>query len=275
LNHPYGIPIIGWRHEMEGLTHQDALEFYRTFYAPNNAVLIVAGDVTADRVKALAEQYYGPVAPTPGLAPRARPQEPPQRAERRLVMEDARVAQPYLIRSYLAPERNPGDQKQAAALVFLAELLGGSGTTSVLARALQFDTQAAIYAGAFYDSTSMDPGGFGLYAAPAPGVTLQQLEDAIDATLARFQQDGVDPAAFERARVQLRASEIYARDDVGGIARRYGDALTSGLTLDDVRAWPEVLQAVTPQDVMAAARMVFDRRQSVTGWLTAPEGKTQ
>ncbi len=275
LNHPYGIPIIGWRHEMEGLTHEDALTFYRTFYAPNNAVLIVAGDVTADAVKELAERYYGPIAPTPGLAPRARPQEPPQLAERRLAMEDARVAQPYVIRSYVAPERNPGDQKQAAALVFLAELLGGSGTTSVLARALQFDTQVAVYAGAFYDSTSMDPGSFGLYAAPAPGVSLQQLEDAMDDTLARFLQDGVDPAAFERAKFQLRASEIYARDDVDGLARRYGDALTAGLTLDDIRAWPEVLQQVTPDDVMAAARSVFDRRRAVTGWLTAPEGKTQ
>jgi zinc protease len=275
MNHPYGIPVIGWRHEMEGLTHDDALDFYRTFYAPNNAVLIVAGDVTAENVRRLAETHYGPIAPTPGLAPRARPQEPPQMAERRLVMEDPRVAQPYLIRSYLAPERNPGDQKTAAALVYLAELLGGSGTTSVLARALQFDTQLAVYAGAFYDSTSMDPGSFGLYAAPAPGVSLQALEDAMDATLARFLQDGVDPAAFERAKFQLRASEIYARDNIDGLARRHGDALTSGLTLDDIRAWPEVLQQVTPDDVMAAARAVLDRRQSVTGWLTAPEGETQ
>lgn len=275
MNHPYGIPIIGWRHEMEGLTHEDALEFYRTFYAPNNAVLIVAGDATAEDVKRLAETYYGPIAPTPGLEPRVRPSEPPQLAERRLTMEDARVAQPYVMRTYLAPERNPGDQKQAAALVYLAELLGGSGTTSVLARALQFDTQVAVYTGAFYDSTSYDPSTFGIYAAPAPGVTLEALEKAMDDTIARFLKDGVDLAAFERAKFQMKANEIYARDNADGLARRYGDALTAGLTLDDVRAWPDVLQSVTPEDVMTAAQAVFDRRQAVTGWLKAPGGETQ
>lgn len=275
LNHPYGIPIIGWRHEMEGLTHEDALEFYRTFYAPNNAVLIVAGDATAEEVRRLAETYYGPIAPTPGLGPRVRPAEPPQLAERRIVMEDARVAQPYLMRTYLAPERNPGAQKRAAALVYLAELLGGSGTTSVLARALQFDRQMAVHTGAFYDATSYDPSTFGIYAAPAPGVTLAALEAAMDETIARFLEEGVDMAAFERAKFQMKANEIYARDNADGLARRYGDALTSGLTLEDVRAWPEVLQSVTPEDVMEAARAVFDRRQAVTGWLKAPGGETQ
>jgi zinc protease len=279
MNHPYGIPIIGWRHEMEGLTHDDALAFYRTFYAPNNAVLVVAGDVDPAEVRALAERHYGPIPPTPGLAPRSRPAEPPQLAERRLAMQDARVAQPYLIRTYLAPARDPGDQARAAALVYLSELLGGSGTTSVLARALQFDSRVAVYAGAFYDSTAMDPGTFGLYAAPVQGVTLAEVEAAMDAAVARFLAEGVDPAAFERVKFQLRAQDIYARDDVDGLARRYGDALTAGLTLDDIRAWPDVLQAVTPQDVMAAARAVLDRRQSVTGWLSAPEttpeGETQ
>lgn len=275
MNHPYAIPVIGWRHEMERLTHDDALNFYRTFYAPNNAVLIVAGDVDADEVRRLAGRYYGPIAPTPGLAPRLRPQEPPQLAERRLQMADPRVAQPYVIRSYLAPERNPGDQKRAAALVYLAELLGGSGTTSVLARALQFDTQVAVYSGAYYDGTSMDPGTFGIYAAPAPGVTLQQVEDAMDAAVAGFLAGGVDMAAFERVRFQLRASEIYARDGVDGLARRYGDALTAGLSLDDIRAWPDVLQQVTADEVMAAAQDLFDRRRAVTGWLTAPDGETQ
>ena len=124
LNHPYGTPIIGWRQEMEALTRDDALAWYPKYYAPNNAVLVVAGDVTPDQVRTLAETYYGVLAPTPDLPERQRPQEPPQLAERRLVFPDARVAQPYLSRSYLAPERDPGDQKQAAALTVLAEVLG-------------------------------------------------------------------------------------------------------------------------------------------------------
>jgi zinc protease len=144
LNHRYGIPIVGWRHEMEQLSHQDALDWYETYYAPNNATLIIAGDATPEQVRALAETYYGPIAPSDGITPRDRPQEPPQLSERRITLTDERVSDPYVFRTYLAPERDPGDQKDAAALTILAELLGGDGQTSHLARALQFDTQTAV-----------------------------------------------------------------------------------------------------------------------------------
>ena len=267
MNHPYGIPIIGWRHEMEGLTRADALEFYHRYYAPNNAVLVVAGDVDPAQVLRLAELYYGPIPPSDAIKPRIRPSEPPQLAERRLSMADARVAQPYVIRSYLAPERNPGAQEKAAALTFLAELLGGNGTTSVLARALQFDDPKATYTSAFYDGTALDTSTFGLVIVPKPGVSLAEGEAAMDAVLAKFLTDGVDPAAFERIRTQLRAAQIYARDDVNGVGRRYGEGLMTGLTIADVQAWPDILQKVTPGDVVAAARDVLDRRNAVTGWL--------
>lgn len=270
-NHPYGVPLIGWRSEMEGLTREDALAFYEEFYAPNNAILIVAGDVNPDEVRTLAEQYYGPLAPTESLAPRQRPQEPPSRAARRLVLADARVAQPSLVRSYLTQPREPGDQKRAAALVVLADLLGGEGATSVLGRALQFDTQIAIYTSAGYSATSMDDSTFSLVVVPADGVSLADAEEALDEQLAEFLETGPDMNAFERIKMQIRASEIYALDDVGTLADRYGRALATGLSIDDVEAWPDVLQAVTPEEVMAAARDVFDIRASVTGWLV-PEG---
>tara|TARA_R110002110_G_scaffold103598_18_gene261881 strand:+ start:4841 stop:6283 length:1443 start_codon:yes stop_codon:yes gene_type:complete len=272
LNHPYGIPVIGWRREMEALTREDALAFYRKFYAPNNAILVVAGDVSPDEVRALAERYYGPIEPTVGLEPRARPTEPPQLAERRLTMTDARVAQPYVIRTYLAPERNPGDQARPAALTYLAELLGGNGTTSVLARALQYGpTPKAVYTSVFYSGVSLDQTTFGFAVVPVPGVSLQDAEGAVDAVLAQFLQDGVDPEAFDRIKRQLRASEIYARDNVDGMARNYGAALSAGLSIDDVLAWPDILQQVTPADVMAAAREVLDRKNAVTGWLMREE----
>ena len=148
LNHPYGIPVIGWRHEMEKLSRKDALDFYQANYAPNNAILVVAGDVQPEAVLALAKEYYGPVAPSDRIVPRDRPQEPPQLAERRLVLSDERVSEPYLIRSYLAPERNTGDQKEAAALTILAQLLGGDPINSVLAKSLQFDRKIAVWAAA-------------------------------------------------------------------------------------------------------------------------------
>ncbi|MCE2739242.1 MAG: insulinase family protein [Rhodobacter sp.] len=269
LNHPYGIPIIGWRHEIEQLDRDDALAFYRRFYAPNNAVLVVAGDVTPDEVKRLAERHYGPLAPTEGLPPRLRPSEPPQLAERRLSMADPRVAQPYVARSYLAPERNSGAQDKAAALTILAYLLGGSGTTSVLARKLTFDTQTAVYASAFYSGDTLDVGTFGLIVAPAPGVSLPQAEAAMDAAVAQFLKDGVDPVALDRIKTQIRAEQIYANDNTSALANLYGEALAIGLTVADVQAWPDVLQAVTAEDVMAAAQEVLDRRTAVTGYLEA------
>ena len=266
LNHPYGTPTIGWRAEMEGLTRQDALDWYDRFYAPNNATLIVAGDVDPDQVRRLAETHYGPLQPSPGIAPRVRPAEPPQLAERRLSFASPNISQPYVVRSYLAPERDPGDQKDAAALTFLAALLGGDPQTSVLSRALVFDRKVAVSAGADYDGTSYDDTTFSLFIAPVPGTSLKDAEAALDLAVADFLAKGVDPAQFERLRTQIRAGLIYQKDDVGDLANMYGSAITAGLGVADVEAWPEVLQSVSMDDVMVAARKVLDRSQAVTGW---------
>jgi zinc protease len=270
LNHRYGVPIIGWQHEMQGLDMSAALDYYETYYAPNNAILIVAGDVDPDSVKTLAETHYGAIPANPDLPERERAIEPRQMAERRLTYEDPRVAQPYVSRSYLAPERNSGDQQKAAALTLLADLLG-DGSTSIMAEKLQFEEQIAVHTSAYYRGTSLDDTTLGFFVVPAPGVTLQQAETALDDVLLEFMETGVDEEHLERIKMQIRASQIYARDDVNALANRYGRALTQGLTVEDVQAWPDILQAVTPQDIMAAATEVLDRRNSVTGYLTAPE----
>ncbi|APX13373.1 M16 family metallopeptidase [Tateyamaria omphalii] len=269
INHRYGIPIIGWRHEMEELSMEDLRGFYDAHYHPNNAILVVSGDVTPDEVRALAGTYYGVIPENPDVAERDRVEEPPQNVERRLVFRDARVAQEYVSRSYLAPERDPGDQETAAALTLLAEVLGG-GQTSYMTEKLQFEQQKAVFSGAFYRGTSLDDTTFDVVIVPVPGVSLEEAEAAMDETLAQFLQDGVDAELLERIKYQYRASQIYARDNVDGIARRYGAALSVGLTVEDVQAWPDILQAVTEEDIMEAARMVLDRNASVTGWLTRP-----
>lgn len=270
LNHRYGVPIIGWMHEMQTLDMEDALGFYEIYYSPNNAILVVSGDVTPEEVRTLADKYYGVIPANPDLPERLRTEEPPQTAERRMIFRDARVAQPYVRRSYLAPERDAGAQESAAALTFLSEILGG-GTTSYLAEALQFDTQVATYSAAFYSGVRLDDSTFNVIVVPRPGVSLQEAEDAMDLALAQFMIDGVDPEQLERIKLQIRADQIYARDDVDRIANRYGRALTSGLTIEDVKAWPDILQAVTEEDIMQAARDVFDMQASVTGWLMREE----
>ena len=270
LNHPYGIPIIGWRHEMEQLNRDDAFAFYQKFYAPNNAILIVAGDVSPEEVRELAEKYYGPLAPTPGLEARVRPQEPPQLVERRLTFVDERIAQPFVSRSYIAPERDQGDQFKAARLKMLASVLGGSGATSVLGRKLQFETQTAVFVSASYGGVALDDTTFGLVIAPTPEVSLEEAEAALDKAIAEFIEEGVDPVQFARIKMQLRASQIYADDNIQSLAQLYGGGLTSGLTVEDIEAWPELLQSITEEDVIDAAREIFVKKNAVTGWSMPP-----
>ncbi|KUJ73652.1 zinc protease [Ruegeria marisrubri] len=274
LNHRYGVPVIGWKHEMEELDMDDALSFYRTYYAPNNAILVVTGDVDPQEVRALAEKHYGVIPANPDLPERYRSQEPPQTAERRLIYKDPRVSQPYVQRSYLVPERDPGDQETAAALYLLAELLGG-GTTSYLNEKLQFDAQKVVYAGSWYRGVSLDDTTFDLIVVPAEGVSLQEAEAAMDQAMAEFLAEGVKQEDLDRIKMQLRASLIYARDNVDGIGNRYGQALASGLTVEDVQAWPEILQAVTGDEILAAAREFLRPEASVTGWLMRDEEVTQ
>ena len=267
INSPYGRPTIGWRHEIEKITLQSALAFYKAHYAPNNAVLVVAGDVTPEQVEALAAKHFGPIPASDLIKPRDRPQEPPPLAARRLEHADPRVTLPVLSRAYLAPARQPGDQKQAAALSLAAKLFGG-GVTSVMSQALERGPEAiCVDTGAYYNDVSLDPGSFNLQIVLRPGVDPKAAEARLDALIADFLAKGPDPDDLERARRQVAAAEIYRRDDIEDRANEFGEALTSGLTIADVEDWPDALRAVTAEDVRAAARAVLVPEASVTGWL--------
>ncbi|MFT7025991.1 MAG: zinc protease [Paracoccaceae bacterium] len=271
LNHPYGIPTIGWKHEVRTLTRDDAMSFYQRWYAPDNATLIVAGDVDPAEVEAMAKRLYGPLAPSGvGKTERMRPSEPPQTAPRRLTYEDPRVRQPYVTRTYLAPVHRD-DPARAAALEVLSEVLGG-GINSRIAQALTVQSQVALSAGAWYRGSALDYGEFGVYAVPRPGVSLSDAEAALDKVLTDFIASG-GPSEDELSRIKAvaYADHVYAEDSQMGLAQRYGAGLTTGLTLEQIEDWPDRIKAVTAADVMAAAREQFDIRRSVTGWLmTAP-----
>ncbi|MCF3974202.1 M16 family metallopeptidase [Paracoccus salsus] len=273
-NHPYGRPVIGWRQEMEGLTRADAIEWYDDHYSPNEAVLILAGDVTPEKARELAEQYYGPVAAKGEAEPRIRPQEPTQRSPRRMEMRDPRVAQPMLIRSMLATERNAGDQKPAAALTVLAELLGGSMQTSVLGRELAL-TGKAIWVNAGYDGLSVDPTTFSVSMVPAQNLAPQDAEALLDKALASFVETGPDEADLERVKTRIRAARIYARDSAHGRAYDYGQGLATGLLIEDVNDWPDILAQVTAEEVTDAARTLLSSKATVTGWLLPAEPEQQ
>ncbi len=268
--HPYGTPIIGWRHEMEELTGEDAMAFYRRHYAPNNAILVIAGDVDTDAALALAQEHYGKIPANPDVGPVARAVEPPHLGERRVTFEDPRVGTPIVSRVHLAPIRRSGDQSEAAALQMLAAVLGGSATTSVLNRKLNFEQGIALQAWASYSGTARDYGTFTVGLAPVEGVTLDDAEAALDVAIDEFLREGVDVGQFDRVRRQIRASEIYALDSAQGRARQYGVGLSVGLTIEDIDGWIAALDAVTPEQVMAAAELLRDRRAAVTGHMTRP-----
>jgi zinc protease len=270
MNHPYRNPVIGWRHEIELLNLENALDFYKTYYAPNNAILVVAGDVTPEQVKALAIEHFGALLPSENIPARVRPKEPPHLAAIRISFSDPRQKNPYIIRSYLAPKRESGNQREAAALKMLATLLGGSGISSVMAQKLQLEQKIAVGTDAWYDSVTFDPDSFGIYAMPRPGVSLEELEKAVDAVIAQFMVEGVDSEHLARLKTQVAAEDIYKLDDRDGVARSYGEALTAGLTIEDVQSWSAVLQSVTEQEIMAAAAKVLVMTQSVTALMLPP-----
>lgn len=268
LNHHYGIPVIGWRHEMEGLTLRDALNWYQRYYAPDNAVLVVAGDVTPDEVRALAEQYYGPLDPSDD-PPGPRAQEPPQIAARTVVMRDARVGQDYVTRTYLVPAYDPANPAESAALDLLARILGG-GAGARLAESLEIGSKLAISSGAWYSPWARDATVFGVYAVPAADTTLDALETALDAELARMVESGPTAEELERAKRVTRAGYIFAQDSQAGMARLYGAALAMGFGTGDVQNWPEVVSGVTADEVQAAAASL-KIEHSVTGRLLKDE----
>ncbi|MGD1925198.1 MAG: M16 family metallopeptidase [Paracoccaceae bacterium] len=269
LNHAYGVPIIGWRHEMEELSLADALEFYERYYAPDNAILVVAGDVTPERVRDLAETYYGPLKPS-GNPPDARPQEPPQIAPRRISMSDPRVRQDYVMRSYLVPEYDPEAPKTSAALMLFSSVLG-DGVASRLSKSLQLEQKIAISSGAWYSPRSRDSTSLTVYGVPAPGSSLEDVEAAIDAIIADLAETGPTEEELTRVKRVLRANRVFMQDSQSSLARFYGAALAIGLSVEDVLGWPAVVESETIEDIRAAAQKYLDMDQSVTGYLMRGE----
>jgi zinc protease len=270
LNHPYRLPIIGWQHEMQTYTTQDAIDFYGKYYAPNNAVLVIAGDVTTEEVKALAEKYYGPV-PKKDVQPRVRLQEPEAYAPRRVTLESEFVDQPSVSRIYQAPSFRTATAKQAYALQVLDEILGGNNVGR-LYRRLVVDKGLADYAGSNYDASPFDQGSFAFYAAPRQGGKVEEIEQAVDAEIADLLKNGVSDQEVADAKRRMEISAVKSRDSLNGAAQFVATRIATGSSLADIQAWPDKIKEVTTADVLDAAKAVFVPNRSVTGLLLPKPG---
>lgn len=267
LNYPYRRPVIGWEHEIRALDVGRILAFYKRYYAPNNAVLIVEGDVTVEELKPLAEKYYGAIPRGPEIE-RIRTTEPPASADRRIVLEHERVTQPSWSRRYLAPSYRYGESEHAYALQVLSEIIGG-GASSRLHKRLVLDDAIALSAGAFYGADDLGPATFGFYAAPKPGVPMDKIEATVMAEVAKVLKDGITEKELTGAVARMRDNAVLARDDFGTAARVFGSTLTTGGTVGEVENWLERIDDVTVESVSVAAEYVLDGTHHVTAELLA------
>lgn len=267
-NSHYATPIIGWRHEIETLSREDAIAWYDAFYTPNNATLIIAGDVTTEQVKALAEKTFAKVKRRAETEDRAaaRPSEPEPLAARSVTLRDARVTQPSMQRSYLTPSDTTAAPGEGEALDVLSDILGG-GTTSRLYRALVVDQGIAAGVGAYNAGTALKEGGFGVYGTPRGEADIEKIEASIDAEIARLLKDGITETELERAKNRVRKAVIYERDSQTSLARRYGAAISTGRTIADVDSYPARIEKVTVESVNTVARKYLQPKRSVTGYL--------
>ncbi|HEY1837038.1 MAG TPA: pitrilysin family protein [Rhizomicrobium sp.] len=265
LSHPYGRPVIGWPYEVRHIGRIDAREFYLHHYAPNNAILVVAGDVTPEEVRVAASAEYGKV-PARQLALRWDFAEPPRLGETRLAIDSPDVKVPVFERQYRVPSYASGAPGIAEALEALAQLMGGDAT-SAFYRELVVKRRLASDAGASYDGYARDSGEFTVYAVPRPGVRLDVLEQAVDAVMKSYVVAQPNVADLERAKTQLVADATYQRDSQYQLASAYGQALVIGLTTDDVDEWPDRIRAVTGKAVQQAAIKYLVKKEAVTGYL--------
>lgn len=273
LNNPYSRPIIGWEHEISALTLDDAVRFYERWYAPNNATLVLSGDIDAATLRPLAERTYGQIPARP-VPERLRPVEPVHSVERRVMLRNDSVVLPSWRRFYLAPSFGaPGDSPvDVYALQVLNEIFG-AGSTSRLYRSLVVGAGLAVGAGSNYSPSDLNQTAFALFVTPRADADLQAIETVTDAEIERLLAGDLTQEELEAARERLAIEAIYARDSLFGPARTVGQALTIGRTLEEVEAWPQRIRAVTVDDVLSAARQVLDPTRSVTGILL-PDGQT-
>jgi zinc protease len=270
-NHSYGVPIIGWEHEVAALNRADALSFYRRFYAPENAILVVAGDVEPEEIRKLAEETYGKIKPHGPVNVRHRPKEPEHYAPVRVTLKDPRAGRTTVQRFYLAPSYASAKPGEAEALDLLMRI-AASGPVSRIYKRLSIEQKIAANAGGWYSDSGLDSGRLGFYAIAAPKVTAEDLDKAIGEVIEELREKGVTQEELDRARASYLAEFVYTQDSQSRMARHYGWRLATGMSLEDVEDWPNRLKKVTTADIRDVARKYFVDKDSVTGYLEpAPE----
>ncbi len=274
LSHPYGRPVIGWEAEISTMNRAQAMDFYQRHYAPNNATVMVVGDVDPEAVRKLAQEKYGGV-PMHALAPRVDEPPPPRLAETRIDFHLAGVRLPVFMREYRVPSYAKAPKGGAEALDLLAEILGG-GPTSRLYRALVLDKKLAVDVNAFYQGHVRGPAELGVFVVPRDGVSFESVETEVDRVLNEAMGHPPQADELQRAKTKMIADHTYQSDNQFLLAQDYGTGLSIGLSIADVEDWPNRIRSVTAADVATAAKTYLKKEEAVTGRLSAlAEGKAE
>jgi zinc protease len=264
-DYSYGIPVIGWKPEIEKLTAADAEDFYKHHYAPNNAIVAISGDVTLEEVKKLAADTYGKIPRHDVTAPKTFPPLTAP-AQRRFEMVDAGVEQPQLEWNAVMPSYSTQKGHEAYALEVLSEALDG-GEVGALYRDLVAAQGIASGIETNYDPDARGDAVFTIAAVPQPGKDPKALEKALQAELQKLAQTGLDAKSVENAKKRLTRAAIFERDSLQAPGYVFGEGLTTGHTVADIEAWPERIEAVTADQVNAALRALVASPYSITGLL--------
>jgi zinc protease len=270
-NHPYGRPALGWAHEIAKFSRADAVAFYQRSYAPNNALLVVAGDVTVDEVRPLAQATYGVNKPNPEAIRRPRATEPAPTVARRVTLEDARTGPPVLVRFYDVPSFFSASAGEGESLDLLAHIIGGDDTSRLYRHFVAGGLAAT--AGTTYLGNPRDSGRLAFIMIPSQAVPVDQVEAALDAILDDVRKNGVKQDELDRAKSSLETRRIFESDNQMTLARRYGEGLAIGRSIADIESVPQRIRDVSLETVNRVAQRFLVSERSVTGILKHPIGK--
>jgi zinc protease len=266
-NHPYRHPGIGWESDIKSLTPQKAREFYKNWYGPNNAILIIAGDVTFEEVQKRAKKYFGLLPARPLLVRKREPEPSHRDIEETMILRSHDVLQPYYILALPKPIFKK-DLKTSYAAQVLSYILT-NGPTSLFYKTLIEEKRLASSVSFDYDGYCLDPDYALLSAQPNPGKTIAAVEEAAEKEINKILKEGISSQEVKKAKDRMLAGLAYLRDSALGGAFELGAALVIDMPLEEIENWPERIKAVTAEDVNAAMRMTFGSKRKIKGYLLA------
>ena len=264
MNHPYRKPIIGWEHEIKNLNLDDVLKFYKKHYAPNNAIIVICGDINLDEVVKLAKKYFGKIKPSK-IEKRIWTNEPTQHAPRKVTLKSKDTAIPIFKRHYLVPTYTKS-KKESLTLEVFSEIFGNP-STGILFEEFVKNKKLAISASAFYYPDGFGDTSFTISIIPKKNVSLEEIELHLNEYLDQIRKLVFNKEELEKVKKRLVNNTIFAQDSLYMGMRIFGSSLTTGYSLKEITAWPKDISKISTNDLQNFVPNIFNSNKSVTGYL--------